>query len=39
AKNPSILKQLAQALGVELSGEFFEESERLANLVRETTTF
>ena len=39
AKNPSVLKMLAGALGVELKGDFFEEGSRLANLVRETTTF
>jgi CobQ-like glutamine amidotransferase family enzyme len=39
AKNPSVLKLLGSSLGVEFEGEFFRESERLANLVREATTF
>ena len=39
AKNPSVLKTVVSALGLVLSGEYFEESERLANLVRESTTF
>jgi hypothetical protein len=39
AKNPSVLKLLGSSLGVEFEGEFFSESERLANLVREATTF
>jgi CobQ-like glutamine amidotransferase family enzyme len=38
-KNPSVLKLIGSSLGVELEGEFFRESERLANLVRQTTTF
>lgn len=39
AKNPSVLKLVAAGLGFELVGAFFDESQRLANLVRETTTF
>ena len=30
---------VAKGLGVELTGEFFERSVRLANQVREATTF
>lgn len=39
AKNPMILKMLVGSLGVDLSGDFFEESVRLASNVREATTF
>jgi len=39
AKNPSVLKRIASSLGVELKGDFFEESARLANAVKEATTF
>lgn len=39
AKNPSVLSTIGLALGAEFKGEFFERSERLANLVREATTF
>lgn len=39
AKNPGVLKMIVNALGLELTGEYFQESERLANLVRESTTF
>lgn len=39
AKNPSVLKLIGLALGVKFEGEFFDESERLAKLVREATTF
>jgi len=39
AKNPSVLKMLALSLGVELHGEFFEEGSRLANHVKDATTF
>ncbi len=39
AKNPSVLKLIGSALGVEFDGDYFRESERLARLVREATTF
>lgn len=39
AKNPSLLVAVAKGLGVELTGEFFERSVKLANQVREATTF
>jgi hypothetical protein len=39
AKNPSVLKMLGSALGVQFEGEYFSEGERLANLVREGTIF
>ena len=39
AKNPSVLIMLGASLGVQFDGEYFRESERLANLVREATTF
>jgi hypothetical protein len=39
AKNPSVLKMLGYSLGVQFDGEYFRESERLAKLVREATTF
>jgi hypothetical protein len=39
AKNPTVLKLIGTALGVEFEGDYFKESERLAKLVREATTF
>lgn len=39
AKNPSVLKLIGLSLGVNFEGKFFEESVRLAKLVREATTF
>ena len=39
AKNPSVLKLIGLSLGVNFEGEFFDESVRLAKLVREETTF
>jgi len=39
AKNPSVLKLIATAMGVQLDAEYLLESERLAKLVREATTF
>jgi len=39
AKNPTLLKLIANSLGVELKGDFFEEGSRLANLVKDETTF
>jgi hypothetical protein len=39
AKNPTLLELYGSALGVKFEGEFFEESVKLANLVREATTF
>jgi CobQ-like glutamine amidotransferase family enzyme len=39
AKNPQLLKTIASSLGVELKGDYFEESVDLANKVREATTF
>jgi hypothetical protein len=39
AKNPSVLKMLGSALGVQFEGKYFSEGERLANLVREGTIF
>ena len=39
AKNPSLLKLLGNSLGVKFDSAHFKESERLAKLVREATTF
>lgn len=38
-KNPSLMAMLAKALGVELTGSYFEQSAVLADKVRESTTF
>jgi hypothetical protein len=39
AKNPMVLKMVLSSLGVDLQGEYYEESVRLAKSVREATTF
>jgi len=39
AKNPQLLKLLCGSLGVELKGEYFDKTVRLASRVREATIF
>ena len=39
AKNPGVLELLGSALGVQFDGDYFKQSEKLANQVREATIF